>query len=329
MKRILLIGLAVLLVLAAGTAAFAKTRPAPAVAETTIYACKHPSGGWLRMVAGPNDCKRRERAVTWNVSGPKGDRGDKGDAGAAGPAGPAGAAGPQGSQGERGPQGPQGPQGPKGEAGTVVSGVETLDGTPCDASDGAAGEIDVAVAANGNVTLRCVADEDPPPPSELAKLVINEVDYDQVGADGDGFVEIHNAGAGTADLTNVALVAINGGDGAEYDREALTGTLAPGAHLAIAIELQNGAPDGLALVDTAAGVLLDALSYEGAITAATIGGATFNLVEGTALPETVADSNTVAGSLIRNPDGKDGDDAAADWAFTTTVTRGASNVLTS
>ena len=323
MRRIPLIGLAALLVLAAGTAAFAKTRPAPAVAETTIHACKHPSGGWLRMVSGPGACKRRERAVSWNVAGPKGD---KGDAGAAGPAGPAGPAGAQGPQGERGPAGPQGP---KGDGGTVVSGLETLDGTPCTAADGAAGEIDVSIAASGAVTLRCVADEDPPPPPEPAKLVINEVDYDQVGADGDGFVEIHNAGAGAADLANVALVAVNGGDGTEYDREPLTGTLAPGAHLAIAIELQNGAPDGLALVDTAASALLDAFSYEGAITAATIGGATFSLVEGTALPDTVADSNTVAGSLIRNPDGNDTNDAASDWAFTTTLTRGAPNVLTS
>jgi hypothetical protein len=209
----------------------------------------------------------------------------------------------------------------------VVSGLETLEGTPCTASDGAAGEIDVAIAANGSVTLRCIADDEPPP--EPAKLVINEVDYDQVGADSDGFVEIHNSGAGAADLTDVALVAVNGGDGTEYDRETLTGTLAPGAYLAIAIELQNGAPDGIALVDTAASALLDGFSYEGAIMAATIGGATFNLVEGTALPETVADSNTVAGSLIRNPDGGDTNDAASDWAFTTTLTRGAANVLTS
>ena len=105
-----------------------------------------------------------------------------------------------------------------------------------------------------------------------------------------------------------------------------TGTLAPGAHLDVGIELQNGAPDGLALLDGV--TLLDALSYEGEITAATIGGRTYNLVEGTALPTAVEDSNTVAGSLIRNPDGKDTSDAAADWAFTTTVTRGAANVLT-
>ena len=75
-------------------------------------------------------------------------------------------------------------------------------------------------------------------------------------------------------------------------------------------------------------MLLDALSYEGAITASTIGGQSYNLVEGTQLPTAVEDSNTAAGSLIRNPDGKDTNDAASDWGFTTTITRGAANVMT-
>ncbi len=156
--------------------------------------------------------------------------------------------------------------------------------------------------------------------------MINEVDYDQVGADSNGFVEIHNTGGAAADLATVDLVAVNGGDGAEYDRVALTGSLAAGGYLDVPIELQNGAPDGLALLDGSA--LVDALSYEGAITAATIGGQTLNLVEGTVLPATVEDSTTVAGSLIRNPNGKDTNDAASDWAFTTTVTRGAANAMT-
>jgi large repetitive protein len=302
MRRIPLFGLAALLVLAAGAAALAETGPEAEV----IHACKHPAGGWLRIVSGPDGCRRREVPVSWNVAGPKGDKGDPGE------------------------PGPAGPAGPKGDPGTVVAGLETLDGGPCTASDGAAGEIDVTIAANGNVTLRCIADDEPPPPPPgPARLVINEVDYDQVGADSEGFVEIHNTGAEVADLSGIALVAVNGGDGTEYDRVALTGTLDPGGYLAVAIELQNGAPDGIALFDTAANVLVDALSYEGAITAATIGGQTFSLVEGTALPDTVADSNTVAGSLIRNPDGRDTNDAASDWAFTTTLTRGAPNVLTS
>ena len=158
--------------------------------------------------------------------------------------------------------------------------------------------------------------------------MINEVDYDQVGADTGGFVELYNAGGSAVALDGLALVYVNGGDGAEYGRRALSGSLAAGAYLVVDVELQNGAPDGLAIVDTVANTLVDALSYEGAITSATIGTATFSLVEGTVLPATVADSNTVDGSLIRSPNGKDTNDAAADWAFTTTVTKGAANVLT-
>ncbi len=75
-------------------------------------------------------------------------------------------------------------------------------------------------------------------------------------------------------------------------------------------------------------MLLDAFSYEGAITAATIGSKVFSLVEGTMLPVDVADSNTDDGSLARIPDGNDTNDAAADWVFTTTPTPGAANVKT-
>jgi hypothetical protein len=98
--------------------------------------------------------------------------------------------------------------------------------------------------------------------------------------------------------------------------------------MSVEIEAQNGAPDGVALVDTANGTLLDALSYEGTITAAVIDGTTYDLVEGTPLPASVADSNTVDGSLSRIPDGQDTNDAASDWTFTTTKTPGAANVLT-
>jgi large repetitive protein len=74
------------------------------------------------------------------------------------------------------------------------------------------------------------------------------------------------------------------------------------------------------------GELLDALSYEGSITNAVIGARTYSLVEGNVLPASVADSNTVSGSLGRVPDGSDTDDAATDWAFSTTATLGAANV---
>ena len=272
-------------------------------ASETIFACKHPSGGWLRQVDASAQCRRRETAVSWNVAGAKGEPGEPGA---------------------------PGPKGDKGDPGTAITGLKTLEGVPCVADDSAAGEIKVTVGSSGDVTLTCEAAPDqpppPPPPGGNAKLVINEVDYDQVGADANGFVEIHNTGGAAADLSNVDLVAVNGGDGLESDRVALTGSLAAGGYLAVSIELQNGAPDGLALLDGT--TLVDALSYEGAITAATIGGQTYNLVEGTALAASVEDSNTVAGSLIRNPNGKDTNDAASDWAFTSTVTREAANVMT-
>jgi hypothetical protein len=158
--------------------------------------------------------------------------------------------------------------------------------------------------------------------------VINEIDYDQVGADSAGYVEIANAGTSPATLDGIALVLVNGGDGTEYARAPLIGSLAAGAYLRIDVEAQNGAPDGVALVDTTSKALLDALSYEGEITAATIDGQSYDLVEGTALDVAVVDSNTVDGSLSRIPDKQDGNDANADWEFTSTKTPGAANVAT-
>ncbi|MEO6776311.1 MAG: hypothetical protein ABI467_25420, partial [Kofleriaceae bacterium] len=91
--------------------------------------------------------------------------------------------------------------------------------------------------------------------------------------------------------------------------------------------IQNGSPDGIALIDTVAPSLEDALSYEGLVTAASLPGfgTATSLVEGTPLPATVADSNSVTGSLCRRPDGQDTNDAATDWAFCATPTPGLPN----
>ncbi|MFN8222025.1 MAG: hypothetical protein U0R50_02105 [Gaiellales bacterium] len=157
--------------------------------------------------------------------------------------------------------------------------------------------------------------------------MINEVDYDQVGADSGGFIEVANTALESRTLEGIVLVLVNG-DGTEYGRVALSGTLAAGAYLVVDIDAQNGAPDGLALIELADGTLVDALSYEGEIAVATIDGRAYNLVEGTVLPVAVADSNTVNGSLSRIPDGADANNAASDWVFTTTPTRGSANVPT-
>jgi hypothetical protein len=73
-------------------------------------------------------------------------------------------------------------------------------------------------------------------------------------------------------------------------------------------------------------VLVDALSYEGSLTAAHIGGfvAPVNLVVGTAT--TAIDGNVIEGSLVRLPNGTDTDNANDDWASSTTRTPGAANL---
>jgi hypothetical protein len=324
-----------------------------AKADGVIVACQKPGKGFLRVVRDASDCRRNERVVTWNRQGPAGPAGAQGPAGARGPAGPEGPAGPagaagaqgmpgpagapgpagpkgdvgaQGPAGPAGPAGAQGPPGPQGPAGAAS--LAALDGTACTRFDGAGGTLDVVVGSSNVIEMRCVngGSPPPPPPPTGGDLVINEIDYDQVGADTAGFVEIANVGTEAASLDGIALVLVNGGDGTEYDRAELTGSLAAGAYLQIEIEAQNGAPDGVALIDTASQSLLDALSYEGAITAATIDGQSYSLVEGTLLDASIADSNTVDGSLSRIPDGQDTNDAASDWEFTTVKTPGAVNV---
>jgi Lamin Tail Domain len=303
MRALAAIAAVLALALAAGAALAVETNTtlaADAAADEVIVACRHPNGGWVRIVSSASACRTREQAVSWNVAG------------------------------SPGPAGPAGPQGPKGDPGAGLTKLADLAGIACTTDGGAAGTVELDFAGDDTVLFRCVAGgtPPPPPPPPAGGLVINEVDYDQVGTDGDGFVELKNIGTAAIDLAGIALVYVDGADSEEYGREALTGTLAPGAFLVVAGDAQNGAPDGLALIDTDDGALLDALSYEGGITAAVITARTYSLVEGTLLPATVADSNTEAGSLSRIPDGTDTNNAATDWVFTTTLTRGAANVAT-
>jgi hypothetical protein len=328
-KRNRLVSAAVAVV-ALGTAATALAGGGALVplppAEAEINACRKLSSGLLRVPGPAGRCRRNERPLSWNVAGRPGPRGEPGPAGPPGeqgPPGPPGDAGPAGPQGPPGPQGPQGPPGPPGEG---LEALADLEGISCTTNAGADGALAIDQSDDGVVTLRCLAGSPPPPPPPPpgGRPVINEVDYDQVGADAGAFVELFNGTGSDAVLDGLALVFVDGSDSQEHGREALTGVLPAGGFLVVEAELQNGAPDGVALVDTAAVSLVDALSYEGEIRAAQIGGSTFDLVEGTPTP--AADSNTVSGSLSRLPNGRDTGEAAADWAFTTTVTRGTANV---
>jgi hypothetical protein len=173
-------------------------------------------------------------------------------------------------------------------------------------------------------------------------LVINEIDYDQVGADMNEFVEVYNGTGSPVALTNLSLVFIDGANNNAYLTVSLgSGTLPAGGYLVVgsatvtvpapsikitnAMAIQNS-PDGVALVNlTSPATLLDALSYKGSITMANITGlGVVSLVEGTPLP--TGDSTTKEGTLSRLPNGNDTNNAASDWAFSNTPTPGAANV---
>jgi cytosine/adenosine deaminase-related metal-dependent hydrolase len=177
-----------------------------------------------------------------------------------------------------------------------------------------------------------------------AHLVVNEVDYDQPSTDTLEFVEIYNGTGASIDLADLSLVLVNAATGSEYTRIALgSGSLAAGQYLVIGSpallatvpgtalkiafgadtnNIQNGSPDGLAIVDETAGALVDALSYEGVTIANIAGVGLVSLVEGTA----TSAEDTGDGSLIRYPNGLDTDDASNDWAFSSTPTPGTANV---
>ncbi|HEX5061374.1 MAG TPA: lamin tail domain-containing protein [Kofleriaceae bacterium] len=180
-------------------------------------------------------------------------------------------------------------------------------------------------------------------------IVINEVDYDNVGTDSSEYLELFNPSGGSTSLAGLAVVLVNGATNTDYATIDLSasGSLPAGKYLVIAgasvtvpasamkidpvwttDEIQNGGPDGIALVDTVKQVVIDAISYEGSITAASLSGFTqpITLVEGQALDPSVADSTTVTKTLCRSPNGQDTNDANTDWKLCNTRTVGTANV---
>lgn len=100
-------------------------------------------------------------------------------------------------------------------------------------------------------------------------VFINELHYDNGGADAGEAIEI--AGPVGSDLSGWQLVLYNGSSGVVYDTLALSGTLAQsctgaGVVTVSPAQIQNGGPDGIALVDDTANVV-QFLSYEGSFTA--------------------------------------------------------------
>jgi VCBS repeat-containing protein len=109
------------------------------------------------------------------------------------------------------------------------------------------------------------------PASGPAIVFINEIHYDNTGGDTGEFIEV--AGSAGTDLSGWTLVLYNGNGGSVYDTINLTGTIDDESNGFGALDfqlpsngLQNGSPDGVALVDNN-GTVIEFLSYEGSFVA--------------------------------------------------------------
>jgi len=155
---------------------------------------------------------------------------------------------------------------------------------------------------------------------------INEFHYDNDGADTGEFIEL--AGPAGTDLTGWSIVLYNGANGLAYNTASLTGATLTGVVNGIgfwtlsypANGIQNGSPDGIALVD-AGGAVVEFLRYEGAFTAA----------DGPAAGVTATDIGVAEGpatpsgfSLQRAGDGRTAADFAT-WAAPAAETPAAVN----
>ena len=132
----------------------------------------------------------------------------------------------------------------------------------------------IATAPNGvadSAQLHVDAAPPPPPPPGLPATRFSEIHYDNFGTDANEAIEIEGP-AGT-DLTGWSVVLYNGNGGVPYDTRALSGTIALRCDgrgvvaLRYAVDgIQNGSPDGFALID-GAGNVVEFLSYEGVVAA--------------------------------------------------------------
>jgi hypothetical protein len=114
--------------------------------------------------------------------------------------------------------------------------------------------------------------------AHAASVFFNEIHYDNTGTDTGEAIEI--AGQAGTDLTGWSILLYNGNGGAVYDTINLSGIIMEqqngfGTLYFSRAGIQNGAPDGLALIDSTSNVI-QFLSYEGSFTA--VGGAANGLM---------------------------------------------------
>ncbi|RZO47880.1 MAG: lamin tail domain-containing protein [Sandaracinaceae bacterium] len=180
-------------------------------------------------------------------------------------------------------------------------------------------------------------------------IVINEIDYDDMGADDKEFVELYNPTTAAIDLSTLAVVFYNGSNSREYRRVPLLGSLAAGGYLVVTTSdtvgitptdpsytitggIQNGSPDGVGILDTTTDTLIDFITYEGSFTGGTMlsdsGGTPYTSIPAPHNLSIGADTDSPdVQSLIRILDGCDTGAPDMDWTATTVVTPGAANSL--
>lgn len=169
-----------------------------------------------------------------------------------------------------------------------------------------------------------------------ARLVINEVDYDQPGLDTAEFIEIKNTTAAAINLDPYALLAINGGTvpPTVYRRYELPAyLLLPGDYYVVCASaitvpncdldsspnlsmLEDGAPDAIAVVFNTRGnpvfdELVDAVSYEGNTAGGPWAGGSWTETSGVAV---IDDGLYPGASISRYPDGVDTNHNDSDLA---------------
>lgn len=179
-----------------------------------------------------------------------------------------------------------------------------------------------AVDLAGNESAQGTIVSATPGASQGASAWINELHYDNASGDVGEFVEVA-AAAGT-DLTGWSVVGYNGSNGAPYATVSLSGTVVDQGGCIGTLDfdfgsMQNGSPDGLALVD-AQGTVLDFISYEGTLVATSGPANGMTSVDiGVSEPTTTP----IGDSLQRT--GTGGDSAAFTWEGPAPETRGAPN----
>jgi DNA/RNA endonuclease G (NUC1) len=184
----------------------------------------------------------------------------------------------------------------------------------------APGDAHIIGAAPNGVTGSAALHVDPPAPPPPGSVKISEIHYDNVGTDAGEAIEIE--GPAGFSLANWSVVLYNGNGGASYNARLLTGVIPATCDDRGVVVLtypangiQNGSPDGVALVNEL-GQVVEFLSYEGTFTAT--GGPALNMTSTDIGVSEDPDNSVAIGNSLQR-------DASGTWTGPTASTFGACN----